>query len=617
MTRRVAKPRLFAGSPAPNSRIIQAMRSLPVIILASLCAASCSHRTSPADFSKMTEEFVYTTLSFSPVFASGQGLHEYNKVSFDTQLDDVSGPAIQKQRNFLADFHKRLQALDRNSLSPEDRADYDIMDTQIGLSLFDLDIARSYQRSPQSYVELIGTALYNPLLLDYAPRDQRFGHIIARMKQVPSFLTNAQRQLRSIPDIWRNVAIEENTGNIDLIDKTLRAEAPASLKDQYEEAAAPAIEALRAFSNYLKTGRSNPNDPGADWLLGADRYATKFHLALATDRTPDQVLANAEARLKAVRAQMLELSLPLHAKWFANHKDHADQTGETRENTVISEVLNHIAQDHSTPASYMDDARKDLDEARNFTREKNLLTLPAGSNLQVIPTPEFERGIYAVGGFNPAPTFQPQLGAYFWITPIPPGWPKERVESKLREYNFYNLQLLTIHEAMPGHYVQGEFANQVQPKIRGVLRALFSNGPYVEGWAQYITQVMLDEGYMNSAPELRLTLLKQELRVDANAIMDIRLQTNRMTDDEAMNLMEKQTFQEHEEAVAKLQRAKLSSTQLPTYFTGWRDWLRVRELVKNTKGASFSLKDFHDSALKEGGVPLPVLAHLLTGKDLQ
>src|SRR6185312_9038702 len=328
------------------------MRTLPAVILASLCAASCSHPTSPADFSKLTEEFVYTTLSFSPVFASGQGLHEYENVSFDAQLDDVSGQAIQKQRDFYADFHKRLQALDRNSLSPEDRADYDIMDTQIGLSLFDIDIARTYQRSPQSYVELIGTALYNPMLLDYAPKDQRFGHIIARMKQVPSFLMNAQRQLRGMPDIWRNVAVEENAGNIDLIDKTLRAEAPASLKDQYEAAAAPAIEALRAFTNYLKTGHSNPNDLSANWRLGADRYATKFRLALATDRTPDQVLADAEARLKAVRAQMLELSLPLHAKWFANHK-------EQDENTVIGEVLNHIAQDHSTPASYMDDARKD------------------------------------------------------------------------------------------------------------------------------------------------------------------------------------------------------------------------------------------------------------------
>jgi uncharacterized protein (DUF885 family) len=138
----------------------------------------------------------------------------------------------------------------------------------------------------------------------------------------------------------------------------------------------------------------------------------------------------------------------------------------------------------------------------------------------------------------------------------------------------------------------------------------------VEGWAQYVTQVMLDEGFVDNAPELRLSLLKQELRVDANAILDIRLQTNRMTDAEAMELMESEAFQEHEEAVAKMQRAKLSSTQLPTYFTGWRDWLRVREAVKAAKGGAFNLHDFHDQALKEGAVPLPVLNRLLTGKEL-
>lgn len=316
------------------------------------------------------------------------------------------------------------------------------------------------------------------------------------------------------------------------------------------------------------------------------------------------MLADAEARLKAVRAEMLELAKPLHAKEFPSH-------GAESEGQTIREVLDQIAEKHSTPASYMDDARKDLAEARAFTAEKNLLTLPPGGNLEVIPTPEFEQGIYGVGGFNPAPVLEPQLGAFFWITPIPKDWPPQRVESKLREYNFFNLQLLVIHEAMPGHYVQGEFANAIEPKSRRILRGLYGSGPYVEGWAQYITQVMLDQGYLDHSPELRLTLLKQELRVDANAIIDIRMQTNRMTDKEAMDLMENTTFQEHEEAVAKLQRVKLSSTQLPTYFVGWRDWLRVRDAVGG------NLHDFHDRALKEGAVPLPVLARLLTGKDLK
>src|SRR5207253_10369068 len=162
----------------------------------------------------------------------------------------------------------------------------------------------------------------------------------------------------------------------------------------------------------------------------------------------------------------------------------------------------------------------------------------------------------------------PQLDAVDRLTPIPKDWPRERVESELREYNLYKLKLHTIHEAMPGHYVQMEYANDVEPRSRRVLRSVFGNGPYVEGWGQYATQIMLDEDLLNNAPELRLTFQKEELRVLANAIIDIRLQTNRMTDQEALELMMNQTFQEKEEATAKLRRAKLSSTQLPMYLVG-------------------------------------------------
>src|SRR5580658_6898830 len=197
------------------------MRLILILVLLCLSTVSCGHSSSDSGFPKLAEEFVYKTLSFSPVFASSQGLHEYNGMSFDTQLDDVSRGAIQQQRNFYADFHKRLEGFDKSSLSPEDRADYEIIDSQIGLSLFDIDMAQSWQRSPQSYVELIGNALYNPLVLEYAPKEDRFRHIIARMQQIPTFMDTARRQLRPAPPEWVKVAIEENEGNIDLIDKTL------------------------------------------------------------------------------------------------------------------------------------------------------------------------------------------------------------------------------------------------------------------------------------------------------------------------------------------------------------------------------------------------------------
>jgi uncharacterized protein (DUF885 family) len=281
----------------------------------------------------------------------------------------------------------------------------------------------------------------------------------------------------------------------------------------------------------------------------------------------------------------------------------------------VSAALASVSKRHATPETYFADARRDLQEAREFVKVKDLLTLPARENLQVIETPEFMRGIYSVGGFNAAPPLEPQLGAFYWITPIPKDWPPDRIESKLREYNFYGLKLLTLHEAMPGHYVQLEYANDIQPPLRRIRRGVFGNGAYVEGWAVYASELMLDEGYLDNSPELRLTFLKQQLRMIANTILDVRLQTMGMTDQQAMDLMLKDAFQEQEEASGKLRRAKLSSTQLPTYFVGWRDWHRLRQRYMQVKGSQ-NLKEFHEAALKAGAVPLPVLSRLLTGKPL-
>jgi uncharacterized protein (DUF885 family) len=277
----------------------------------------------------------------------------------------------------------------------------------------------------------------------------------------------------------------------------------------------------------------------------------------------------------------------------------------------VKAVLDEIATHHPSQDTYMAAARKDLDQAREFVQSKGLLTLPMRANLEVTETPEFLRGIYAVGGFNPAPPLEPQLGAFYWITPIPYNWDPERVISKLREYNNYGLQELTIHEAMPGHYVQFEYANDVLPESRRLLRSLWGNGAYVEGWAFYTQQMMSDEGYLDNSKELRLTFLKQALRALANTILDIRLQTMGMTDQQALDLMIKDTYQEKEEATAKLQRAQLSSCQLPTYYAGWKGWLAARDQFKQAQGSGYSLRLFHDRALRESAVPMPALQALL------
>ena len=556
--------------------------ALIVVIL----LAGCSRQSPAVQFDKLTEDYLYGSLALSPVSATATGYHLHNGVPLDELLDDYSAGGLDQQRAFYKDFQLRVASLDVSKLDKEQHVDLDMMKSNAELALLELDTIQSYKHNPTVYVELVGNALYTPYMLNYAPVEKRFGQIIKRLERVPALFDQAKANLMDAPEVWNRVAQEENDGNMELIDKTLRAAAPESQKPSYGAAAAKALEAARDFNGFLK---DNLSAKTSDWRLGKEKYAKKFALVLASGRTPDDLLAAAETDLKTIRAEMDKLAAP----------------------KTVEQALDDIARQHATPDTYISKAKETLAQATAFVKQKDLLTLPARSNLEVIETPEFMRGIYGVGGFNPAPPLEPQLGAFYWITPIPKTWPAARVESKLREYNNYGLQELTIHEAMPGHYVQLEYANDVQPVSRRLLRTILSNTPYVEGWAVYTQQMMSDAGYLDNSKALWLTFYKQILRVLANTILDIRLQTMGMTDQEALDLMMKETYQEKEEATAKLQRAQLSSCQLPTYFVGWKGWLDVREHYKQRKGSSYSLKDFNERALKESGVPLPALDTLL------
>jgi uncharacterized protein (DUF885 family) len=560
--------------------------ALYTIVSLSFLVTSCKMPGEQQDLSKLTDDFVYGSLALSPVSATSAGYHAHHGVKLDEKLDDFSPSGLQEQRQFYSGFRDRLALIPQDKLSAEDRADFQILQGQVELAMLDLREIQSFRHNPTFYVELVGNAVFNPFVLEYAPLENRYRDIIQRLFKIPALMEQGRANLRDSPQVWNQVAQEENDGNINLIDQTLRASAPAAVKAEYDRAAEGALKALREFSTYLKNDLSRRT---SDWRLGKDKYDKKFRYTLVAGKPPEQVLSEAESTLKNTRDEMTKLAAP----------------------QSIKEALDKIAKEHATPATFMDEARKNLDDTTRFVREKHLVTLPSRGNLKVIPTPEFMRGIYGVAGFSPAPALEPQLGAFYWVTPIPSSWTKERIDSKLREYNRYGLMQITIHEAMPGHYVQLEVANDVQPMSRRLLRNIFGNGPYVEGWATYAQQLMSDEGFMNDNAELRLTFYKQMLRVISNTILDVRLQTMNMTDQEAMDLMIRDTFQENEEATAKLQRAKLSSCQLPTYFVGWRGWLDVREEYKKRKGASFRLSDFHDAALKESAVPLPVLGGLL------
>ena len=343
-------------------------------------------------------------------------------------------------------------------------------------------------------------------------------------------------------------------------------------------------------------------------------YAEKFRLVMETPVSPEQTLASAESEMREVRLDMLRLAEPMHKEMYPEHGDHADLKGEARENRIIGEVLSRISDEHVKPAELQSHIEGDLAGIIEFIREKKIVDLGPRNNLMVIPTPGFMRGTYSVAGFHAPPPLEPGAEAQYWVTPIDADTPPQKAESKLREYNNYTLKWLTIHEALPGHYVQFEHANDVQPESRRLLRSLLGNGAYVEGWAEYIAQIMMDEGYLNYDPKFRLVMRKIRLRVLSNSILDIRLHTLNMTDEQAMELMTKHAFQTKAEAEGKLQRAKLSSVQLVTYCVGLHDWLALRKDYKAQMGAGFTNAEFHDRALNEGPLPVMLLRGILLTK---
>ena len=570
-------------------------------------------------FAQLSDRFMKDSLALAPTSASTAGYHKHidpktgKTIELDALLDDMSLGSTARQRAFYAGWRERFRTeTPVASLDAQDAADWRLIDDQIGLNLLEYDHIQSYLHHPTVPVELVGNAIFLPLSQSYAPKDVRVGHVLSRIGQIPRLIDQVRQYLSDADPIFISTAIQENEGNIDLIRSTVAGEiVPGSpLKTEYDKVAPPAIASLKNFNQWLRDDLAKRRSR-LDWRLGKDLYDQKFKLVMETSVTPEEVLAGAEQELQGVRAEMLQLALPMHAQMYPGHKDHSDLTGRERENRIIGEVLEKISDDHPRPDQLQQVIQADLETITQFIREKKIVSLSSRDNMKVIPTPPFMRGIYSVAGFQSAPPLEPKAEAQYWVTPIDASVPADKAESKLREYNTWVLKWLSLHEALPGHYVQAEHLNNLQPERRRLLRALYANGAYVEGWAEYGAQVMMDEGFLNNDPRFRLEMRKIRLRLLANAILDVKMQTMGMSDEQAMDLMTKDAFQTQAEAEGKLTRAKLSSTQLPTYYVGLREWLSFRERYQAAAGKSFDMLKFHDEVLDEGSLPVPVVEKLI------
>ncbi|HEU4401471.1 MAG TPA: DUF885 domain-containing protein [Candidatus Polarisedimenticolia bacterium] len=572
-------------------------------------------------FAAFASSFTLDSLALTPQFATVAGLHEHRDperggaVDLDREIEDFSPQATERKIRF---YHAALLTLQREfpeaSLPEQERVDRTIIDSQCRLALLDLERLRVAATNPTVAIESIGMALFFPLVLEYAPPGERAADVVARLERVPALVDQAIAALESSTPVFNQLALEENAGNRELIETGLPSIVPkgSPIAGSFAAASREALAALDRLRGFLQ--KELPARPTGDWRLGPGIYGEKFHATFGEDLDPTEVLRDAEESLAAARETLQSAATPLHDAWFPSHRGHRlMKNSRARTATIVSEVLDRIGRDHPRPDEILEVVRRDVRSIAEFLATRPIVTPTDRDNLKIVETPAFLRGLFNVAGLGPAPPLQPDLGSFYYVTPIPAGLSKAKIESRLADYGRTRLLLLSLHEAIPGHYLQFRCANRVLPEWRRILRSLYGNGAYVEGWAQYAEEMMLEQGFGGEEPQVRIEFLQAEMRVLANVILDIRLHTLGMTDQEALSLL-KEIYRGRASAELKLRRAKISSVQLSSYYVGWRSWRRLRRDVEAARGSSFDLRAFHDEALSQGAIPMVALRRLLLGE---
>jgi uncharacterized protein (DUF885 family) len=561
------------------------------------------------DFRALVDELLAEYFRLDPVHATEIGNHEH-----DGDWPDLTDAGRAARLAFAEDAIRRMGEVDVASLSRDDAIDHRILSDALGALRFSEGTLEEERWNPLVYVYVLGNGLFTLVARPFAPLPDRLRSGASRLRGLPAVLDAGRIQLsnpgeRPVSQFHAEKAVERIAGVTGLID-TLVAEADtvedaeeaAALRAELEPAAATAREAVEAFTTWLRD-ELLPQATG-DFRLGPALYRQKFRHALRVEMEPTELRARALGAFDVVRSEMLRLATELWPTWKA------DEPMPDNPDALVRAVLDAIATDHPEAEELLDFCREENDRIEAFCRDIGLIGL-ADEPLEILWTPEFLRSFGGAMLIPPGPLDR-GLSSFFAITPMPDDWTDAQRESYLREDNARMLRLLTIHEAVPGHYLQLAYSN----RCPSLVRAIFQSGVFAEGWAVYVTQVMMDVGYGAEDPALMLVHWKFYLRAITNTMMDIAIHTGAMDRDEAMRLMVEQGFQEESEAAAKWDRARLSSTQLCEYFLGYTEMADLEREARRRAaeaGTPFRWRPFLESVLAHGTPPTPVIRDILFG----
>ncbi len=545
-------------------------------------------------FVALAGSYIEEFLERYPEYATALGDHRY-----DGRLNDYTAAGVAVGLEWNKRYLEELAAIDPARLGTANAIDYEILRNHVEFSVWSSEVLREHEWNPMRYG--VGDALYSLLAREFAPLEERLQSLHQRLEAIPAALSAARENLTDPPRIHTETAIRQNDGAISLVSKSLDeflAMAPGK-EEELAQAREAALQALQEHGRWMRE-ELLPRSTRS-FRIGEEKYRAKLAYTLHSDLSMEEILERALQRLADLQEELYSTALPL----YREHRPDAAEDALADRPAVIRAVLDMLADSHSTDSSIVEDAKQDLAEVTEFTRESRIVSVP-DEPLQIIVMPEFRRGVSTAYCDSPGP-LEENGETFYAISPTPQDWTPERKLSFYREYNDFMLQDLTVHEAIPGHYLQLAHSNSLQAPT--MVRSIFSSGTFIEGWAVYAEQVMVERGF--GGARFKMQQLKMLTRAVINAVLDQKIHAGSMTEQEAMDMMMGQGFQEDGEAAGKWIRAQLTSAQLSTYFVGITEHNDMRAAWIERNGPIQDWQAYHDKVLSFGSPPVRFVRGLL------
>jgi uncharacterized protein (DUF885 family) len=575
---------------------------LPIMLVVFLY--SCNKKTNSPEigdnnikFEQYKDHFITSVWDFFPDFAASQGYHKLDSVlivpnsNFNKKLVDFANANLDSLKSYSLE-----------SLSDNNKTDFYMIKNQLESTVYDINEKKSFEWNPAEY-NVCGS-FAEILNGNYDSIDNRLKNFNLKMKNIPAFYEAAKKNIKNPTLEHTQLAIDQNLGGLsvfesDLVNALKKSKLSETDKKSIIDKSKLAVASIKDYVQWLK---KLDNKTPRSFRLGSDLYAKKFSFDIQSAYTADEMFQKAVSHKQDLHDEMYILANKLWTKYLGTTPKPDDKL------ELIKQVIDKVSFQHTTPEKFQAEIEKQIPELTAYVKAKDLIYIDPSKPLVVRKEPAYMAGVAGASISAPGP-YDKNANTYYNVGSMN-GWTAERAESYLREYNDYILQILNIHEAVPGHYTQLVYSNQ-SPSI---IKSVFGNGAMIEGWAVYAEKMMLESGYKNS-DEMWLMYNKFHLRATINTILDISVHTRNMSKEDAITMMTREGFQQQAEADGKWKRVTLSQVQLCSYYTGFSEIYELREMLKKKEGDKFNLKAFHEKFLSYGSAPVKYIKELMLAKE--